>query len=163
MARKRSKRRIVLVICAVLRCLKRTRTAAAPQVQLALRRAGRIGSAIVPQVQAVLAVVVRVSGCAGTSAEVVTVHVALAALGAGALTLAAAFAGPAGSHLLKLAGAAGVSALALHAVFTVARQHQGLRPPLRPLLVGALARLPERHAHVPAARVLAVVFEPRHF
>src|SRR5262245_47878495 len=110
MAAKRSKRRIVVVICAILG-------------RRILRGAQRIRTAIVPPSQAALGVGVRVSGCSGTDAEVVAAHVVMAALGAGALALAAALVGPGHSHALQVAGVLGVSAIALHAVFTVARQH----------------------------------------
>lgn len=143
MAPKRSQRRIVVVMCAVV-----------------LRSVRRLRAVIRPRAQAALALVVHVSGCAGTGVELVTAHVVLAALGAGALTLAGALVGPGHSHALQLAGVLGVSAIALHAVFVVARQYDR-RHPLRPLLVRALARLLPAHGQVPAARVLAVACEPQ--
>jgi hypothetical protein len=162
MTRKRSKRRIVVVICAIVRRVRRIRAAVRPGAQLVMRCATQLRQAVAPRVEAALALVVRVSGCSGTAAEVVSVHVALAALGAGGLTLAAAFAGPGSAQLLKLAGAAGVGALALHAVFMVMR-HQGTRRALRPLLLSALAELPARQTRLPAARVLTLLCEPQRF
>jgi hypothetical protein len=145
MAPKRSKRRIVVVMCA-----------------LVLRGARRVRAAVTPPAQVLLAVAVRVSGCSGTGVEVVTAHVVLAALGAGALTIAGALAGPGHSQALQLAAVLGVSAIALHAVFLVARQHdRGTRRPLRPLIASALARLLPDHGQMPAARVLAVACEPQ--
>lgn len=145
MAPKRSKRRIAVVMCVFV-----------------LRQARRIRSAVTPRAQAVLTVVVRVSGCSGTAVEVVAAHVVLAALGAGALALAAALTGPGHSHALQLAGVLGVSAIALHAVFVVARRYdRDKRHRLRPLLVRALARVLPDHGQVPAARVLAVACEPQ--
>ena len=145
MAPKRSTRRIVVLMCT-----------------LVLRGARRIRAAVTPRVQTALAVVVHVSGCSGTGIERVTAHVVLAALGAGALTIAGALAGPGHSHALQLAGVLGVSAIALHAVFLVARQCDGgARLPLRPLLASALARLLPDHGRVPAARLLAVACEPQ--
>ena len=145
MAPKRSTRRIVVLMCT-----------------LVLRGARRIRAAVTPRVQTALAVVVRVSGCSGTGVELVTAHVVLAALGAGALTIAGALAGPGHSQALQLAGVLGVSAIALHAVFLVTRQcDRGARRPLRPLLASALARLLPDHGRVPAARLLAVACEPQ--
>lgn len=143
MAPKRSQRRIVVVMCAVV-----------------LRGVRRIRASLKPRAEAVLAVVVRASGCSGAGLELVTAHVVLAALGAGALTFAGALAGPGHSQALQLAGVLGVSAIALHAVFVVARQYDR-RHPLRPLLVSALARLLPHHGRVPAARVLALACEPQ--
>jgi hypothetical protein len=125
-----------------------------------LRGVRRLRAVVRPRAQAAFALVVHVSGCAGTGIEVVTAHVVLAALGAGALTLAGALVGPGHSHALQLAGVLGVSALALHAVFVVARQYDR-RHPLRPLLISALDRLRAAHGQLPAARVLAFACEPQ--
>jgi hypothetical protein len=140
-SRQRSKQYIVVVVRAVL------------------TGARRVGAALGPPVQRVIEVVVRVTGGEGENAEVVAVHVALAALSTGVLMLASACVDPGTSTLLKTAGACSVGLIAVHAAWVIVRRSGAVRrSQARPLIAAAVARLPERHA---AAHALAIACEPQ--
>ena len=144
-SRQRSRQYIVVVVRAVLTGAK------------------RVGAALGPPVQRVVEVVVRVTGGEGENAEVVAVHVALAALSTGVLMLASACVDPGTSTLLKTAAACSVGLIAVHAALVIVRRRSGpvRGSQARPLIAAAVARLPERQAQVAAAHALALACEPQ--
>jgi hypothetical protein len=144
MSRRRSKTYIVVVMRAVL------------------SRVDRVKAAFAPRAQAVVTIVVRVTGCSGAEAEMLAVHVALAALCGGALALASALTGAGPSTLLKLASELALGAIAVHAAVTLVRSRSGVLPhaPLRTLIASALADVAGRQAPLPVLGALAVLCEP---
>lgn len=144
MSRRRSKTYIVVVMRAVLSGVDRVKVAFAPRAQR------------------VIAIVVRVTGCDGAEAEMLAVHVALAALCGGALALASALTGTGASTLLKLASELTLGAIAVHAAVTLVRSRSGVpqHAPLRRLIAAALADVAGRQAALPVLRALAILCEP---
>ena len=128
MSRKRANRYLVIVVRAVVIGVK------------------RVQAAVAPRVQGVVTVVVRVTGCDGADAQMLAVHVALAALSGGVLALASALTPTGPSELLKLAGELAVGAIAVHAAITLVRSRSGLRgAPVSALIGAALLGVARRH------------------
>jgi hypothetical protein len=142
----RTRRPVIIAVCAVIRVGRRLRASCAPLVRGVSR------------------VVVQIVTDDGECTTTLTAHVLVAAATGAAFSIGAAFAGVGSSELCKLAGAVVVGALAVSAASVlIRRQLRGSSAghALRPLLALAARQVIAEHAHHPAARALRVVLEPR--
>jgi hypothetical protein len=139
---KKTRRPIVVFLCAVIRVGRRVRTTCAPQARGVQRWMTRVA---------------RESGGAG-----VETHIVIAVVSSAAFAIGAAWSGVGTSELCRLAGAIVVGALAVSAASTLIRRQLGHRPhELRPLLAGAALTVLRSHTGLPAARVLRVALAPQ--
>jgi hypothetical protein len=137
----RTRRPIVVFLCAVIRVGRRVRTTCAPHARGAQRWVTRVA---------------REVGVAG-----VETHIIIAVVSSAAFAIGAAWTGIGTSELCRLAGAMVVGALAVSAASTLIRQ-LGHRPSeLRPVLAGAALTVLRHHTGLPAARVLRVALAPQ--
>jgi hypothetical protein len=142
----RTRRPVIIVVCAIIRAGRRLRAGCEPLVRSVSR------------------VVVQVVTDDGECATTLTAHVIVAAATGAAFSIGAAFAGVGSSELCKLAGAVVVGALAVSAASVLIRRQlrgSGAGHTLKPLLASAARQVIAEHAHHPAARALRVVLEPR--
>lgn len=142
----RTRRPVIIAVCAVLRVGRKLRASCEPFVRSVSR------------------VAVRIVTHDGECTTTLTAHVIVAAAAGAAFSIGAACAGVGSSELCKLAGAVVVGALAVSAATVLLRRQlrgSSSRHALVPLLASAARQLIAAHAHHPAARALRVVLEPR--
>lgn len=134
---KRTRRPVVVFLCAVIRIGRRVRTTCAPHARGAQRWMARVA---------------REVGAAG-----VETHIIVAVVSSAAFAIGGAWSGVGTSELCKLAGAVVVGALAVSAASTLIRRQLGHQPhELRAVLAGAALTVLRHHTGLPAARVLRV-------
>lgn len=139
----KTKRPVVVILCAVIRVGRRVRETYGPYMRDAKRWV--------------------VHRATHTAVGIVEVHIIVAAVSTAALALAAAWAGGGTSQLCKVAGAVVVGAVAVSAARAVIRRRQlGQRPgELRPVLASAAHTVLGSHSRLPAARLLRVLLGPQ--
>lgn len=138
----KTRRPVVVILCAVIRVGRRVRSTCAPCARGAKNW---------------LVDVARDSGAAG-----VETHIVVAVVSTAAFALGAAWSGAGMSELCKLGGALVVGALAVSAAATLIKRRGGHHRPreLRPVLASTALSLLGHHTQLPAARVLRVVLGP---
>jgi hypothetical protein len=131
-------------------------------VRVGLRGADRLRSACRPRALIVVRAIVRVAGGDGEHAELLAVHVLVAAAAGTALTLAAAFTGGPASELLKVLRTLAIGAVAVSAALLLVQRARGPAQSarVRPLLLLTTRRIAPREAQLPAARALQLACDP---
>lgn len=118
----------------------------------------RMKRRVVPRVHQVSAVVVRVSGCEGSEAQIIATHVAAAALTGGALALASALTTGGVSIALELTSELTLGVIAVHAALRLVQVRSGTLQPAtaRALVRAALGKVVSRRL-LPVLQAVALL------
>jgi len=127
-----------------------------------LRGARRLQRTCGPKLRVVVRAVVKIAGGEGEHAELLALHVLVAAATGAGLTLAAAFTAGPPAELLKIVRLVAIGAVAVSAAVVLVRRTSGSarRTPVRPLIRATARRLDSGEAPPAAARALQLVCDP---